>query len=299
MSDNTNAPTGVGASLRRLENTTSTLTPLGGALWLVRHGFPVFPCDHPALKRCAGLHRACDGSRGKHPAVAFTRAWTLDERKVHETFARGLRNPAVAVGACSGPQGAQLLVIDSDRPGAIEDVAAAHGEEWPATMRVLTAKGHHDYLWAPRDLKLGNGLGTLQGRFDGDVRAGNAYVIAPGAQHASGALYRVYATGQPPVMAPGWLLRALLAKPTQTVRRTFPRPGVPDASRRVLGLVKFVTDSATGDRNNRLFWAACRAAEDGQDAQGELLAAAIETGLDEREALATIQSAYKRTGATA
>jgi hypothetical protein len=278
------------------------MTPLDGALWLVRHGFPVFPCDHPELKRCAGLHKSCDGSRGKHPAVAFTRAWTLDERRVHETFARGLRNPAVAVGACSGPDGTRLVVVDSDRPGAIEDVARAHGEQWPATMRVLTAKGHHDYLWAPASLRLGNGLGALQGQFDGDVRAGNAYVIGPGAQHASGARYELYATGQPPVAAPAWLLDALVTRPTFAARRTRWQgmaPRVDGQPRSVRGLVAFVLDSRPGTRNNRLFWAACRAAEDGLDVQDELLAAAVQAGLDERAAAATIRSAYSRTGATA
>ena len=275
------------------------MRPLDGALWLVRHGFPVFPCDHPELKRCAGLHKTCDGSRGKHPAAAFTRAWTLDEHRVHETFARGLRNPAVSVGACSGPEGWRLVVVDSDRPGAIEDVARAHGEEWPATMRVRTAKGHHDYLWAPAALHLGNGLGSLQGKFDGDVRAGNAYVIGPGALHASGALYELDDPERPPAAAPGWLLNALLTKPRQDARRKPRTPSVLDASARVRGLVKFVAASPSGDRNNRLFWAACRAAEDGLDAEDALREAASYTGLDEREALATIRSAYNRTGATA
>ncbi|MGW0293293.1 bifunctional DNA primase/polymerase [Streptomyces tuirus] len=276
------------------------MTPLDGALWLVRHGFPVFPADHPAVPRCAGLHKTCDGSRGKHPAVAFTKAWTLDERKAHETFARGLRNPAVAVGACSGPNGARLLVVDSDRPGAIEDVAAARGETWPVTMRVLTAKGHHDYLWYPSALQLGNGLGALQGQFDGDVRAGNAYVIGPGALHASGVVYELEDAARPPVLAPSWLLDALVTKPQFVARRTHWRDASRPASSSVRGLVAFVLDSRPGARNNRLFWAACRAAEDGrEDAQDALLSAALQAGLDEREALATIRSAYNRTGATA
>ncbi|GGL30319.1 hypothetical protein GCM10010095_14310 [Streptomyces anthocyanicus] len=275
------------------------MTPLDGALWLIRHRFATFPADHPAVPRCAGLHKTCDGSRGKHPAVAFTRGWTLNEAKVRETFGRGLRNPAVAVGACSGPEGWRLLVVDSDRPGAIEDVASARGEHWPATMRVRTAKGHHDYLWYPPTLKLGNGLGQLQGQFDGDVRAGNAYVIGPGALHASGFVYELEDPHQRPAPAPSWLLRALLTRPAPTTRRTLQRHSVPGASRSVLGLVRFVAESREGNRNSRLFWAACRAAEDGQDARGELLSAALEVGLDEREALATIRSAYNRTGATA
>lgn len=272
------------------------MTPLEGALWLVRHRFAVFPCDHPGTARCTGLHKECDGSRGKHPAVAFTRGWTLDERKVRETFARGLRNPAVAVGACSGPEGSQLLVVDSDRPGAIEDVARARGEQWPATMRVRTAKGHHDYLWAPRTLKLGNSLGSLQGQFDGDVRAGNAYVIGPGAVHQTGVMYELEDPERPPAAAPSWLLQALLTKPARPVRQSYPRP----ESRSLQGLVKFVADSTQGQRNSRLFWAACRAAEaDADDAPAVLLDAALHVGLAEPEARATIASAFRTVGVSA
>lgn len=303
---NTNAPaaTGANADGHLMGGPGTSVAALDGALWLVRHGFPVFPCDHPELPRCAGLHKTCDGSRGKHPAVAFTRAWTLDERKVHETFSRGLRNPAVAVGACTGPDGARLLVVDSDRQGAIEDVAAAHGEQWAATMRVWTAKGHHDYLWAPATLQLGNGLGALQGRFDGDVRAGNAYVIGPGALHASGVIYELDDPERPPVFAPAWLLDALVTKPTFAARRrSWWDASYPKGYDRVRGLVAFVLDSRPGQRNNRLFWAACRAAEDArdgrEDARDALLEAAVQAGLSAREAAATIRSAYNRTGATA
>ncbi|MFC9051816.1 bifunctional DNA primase/polymerase [Streptomyces anthocyanicus] len=278
------------------------MTPLDGALWLIRHRFATFPADHPAVPRCAGLHKTCDGSRGKHPAVAFTRGWTLNEAKARETFGRGLRNPAVAVGACSGPEGWRLLVVDSDRPGAIEDVASACGEHWPATMRVRTAKGHHDYLWYPPALKLGNGLGQLQGQFDGDVRAGNAYVIGPGALHATGVLYELDDPERPPVQAPAWLLDALVTKPTYAARRTRWTNASRPAPSGTRGLVAFVLDSPQGKRNNRLFWAACRAAEDArdghEDAQDALLSAAVQAGLSEREAAATIRSAYQRTGAT-
>lgn len=315
----TNAPAATGANgsdyltgeslntVAQYPNDEHSLSPfLDGALWLVRHGFPVFPCDQPELLRCAGLHKQCDGSRGKHPAVAFTRGWTLDEHQVHATFGRGLRNPAVAVGACSGPDGTRLVVIDSDRQGAIEDVAAARGERWPATMRVWTAKGHHDYLWAPAELQLGNGLGSLQGRFDGDVRAGNAYVIGPGALHQTGVLYELDDPERPPVLAPGWLLDALTTRAAHAPR-THQGDASPaassSASRGVPALVRFVLDSPEGQRNNRLFWAACRAAEGaqdgGQDGKDALLEAAVLAGLTAQEAAATIRSAYKRTGATA
>ncbi|MFC8824943.1 bifunctional DNA primase/polymerase [Streptomyces sp. NPDC057137] len=311
--ESTNAPAATGANVGDQQDAGSPhtvaqaadgrevhiRTPLDGALWLIRRGFPVFPADHPLTRRCTGLHKTCDGSRGKHPAAAFTRAYTLDERRVHETFSRGLRNPAVAVGACSGPEGTRLVVVDSDRRGAIEDVAGAYGRRWPRTMRVMTAKGYHDYLWVPAALRLGNGLGELQGKFDGDVRAGNAYVIGPGALHASGVRYVVDDPEQPPVMAPAWLLDALVTKPTFAPGRERWRNAAPAGPSDTRGLVAFVLNSPQGARNNRLFWAACRAAERGQDARDELLSAAVQAGLGEREAADTIRSAYNSTGAPA
>lgn len=194
-------------------------TPLDGALWLTRHGFAVFPVDHPGLQQCAGIGighdpATCD-QRGKHPAVTFTKRHTRDESLARQWF--GLdqhpRNVGVFVGATTGPAGEQLLVVDSDRPHALEDTAAALGEQHVPTMRVHTAKGHHDYYWAPADLKLGNSLGTLKGRFDGDVRAGNAYVIGPGSVHATGVIYELDDPDQYPVAAPAWLLTALTTKP--------------------------------------------------------------------------------------
>jgi hypothetical protein len=171
-------------------------------------------------------------------------------------------------------------------------------------MRVLTAKGHHDYLWAPAALKLGNGLGSLQGQFDGDVRAGNAYVIGPGAQHASGALYELTDPEQYPMPAPAWLLEALVTKPSFEPNRTKWWDASPSKGYdRTRGLVAFILDSPRGTRNNRLFWAACRAAEDvragREDPRDALLEAAVRAGLDAREAATTIRSAYNRMGATA
>lgn len=200
-----------------MSTTTVRATPTDGVMWLTRHGFAVFPVDHPGLEQCAGIGRGHDPAaceqRGKHPAVAFTRTHARDEDQARALFGTQLRNVGVAVGACTGPDGAQLLVVDSDRPGALEDIAAALGHTHTPTMRVHTAKGHHDYYWAPPAAPLGNGLGALRGQFDGDVRAGNAYVIGPGSVHATGVIYTLDSPDQPPVAAPAWLLEALTTKP--------------------------------------------------------------------------------------
>lgn len=276
------------------------MTPLDGARWLVSRGFPVFPADHPGTSTCTGLHRQCDGQRGKHPAVPFTRAHTTDLRQVDRWFGEQLRNVAVPVGAVEGPGGARLLVVDSDRYGAIEDTAAGHGHRHTPTMRVTTAKGHHDYYWAPASLRLGNGLGALRGKFDGDVRAGNAYVIGPGSVHATGVVYELADAEQHPVPAPAWLLTALTARPGPgpagpAARASTPAGKAPGGG--LLPLIRFVLQAPAGERNNRLYWAACRAFERSTDAApavaSALRDAALHIGLTEAEARHTITSAYR------
>jgi P4 family phage/plasmid primase-like protien len=239
-------------------------TPLDGALWLVSHGFAVFPVDHPGLDQCAGIGIGHDPAtceqRGKHPAVAFTRNHARTEQQAHALFAGQLRNVGVAVGATTGPVGEQLLVVDSDRQGALENAAAALGEQHVPTMRVHTAKGHHDYYWAPAGLKLGNSLGTLKGQFDGDVRAGNAYVIGPGSVHATGVIYELDNPDQPPVAAPAWLLTALTTKPTPAPAPAGPAAPVPLAPERLDAYTRRALNdecdriirAADGEQNNQL-----------------------------------------------
>ncbi|MFP3992827.1 primase alpha helix C-terminal domain-containing protein, partial [Streptomyces sp. E11-3] len=63
------------------------------------------------------------------------------------------------------------------------------------------------------------------------------------------------------------------------------------------GLIHFVLAAREGQRNTRLFWAACRAYETGlgPTLTDALTHAALHTGLTEREARATIASAARLT----
>ena len=63
------------------------------------------------------------------------------------------------------------------------------------------------------------------------------------------------------------------------------------------GLVQFVRAAHEGQRNTRLFWAACRAYEHGfgDDLAPALTEAAVATGLTEQEARAAIASAARLT----
>ncbi|MPY42372.1 DNA primase, partial [Streptomyces phyllanthi] len=88
------------------------------------------------------------------------------------------------------------------------------------------------------------------------------------------------------------LLHLLLPPP----RTHHPTPS--STGRHGQGLVHFVLAAHEGQRNTRLFWAACRAYENGigPDLSNALVDAAVRTGLTEREARSTIASAARMTG---
>jgi hypothetical protein len=59
-------------------------------------------------------------------------------------------------------------------------------------------------------------------------------------------------------------------------------------------LAAWVAAQKEGNRNDGLFWAACRAAETGHGDLGDLVAAAVTAGLAEAEARRTVTSAARR-----
>jgi hypothetical protein len=265
------------------------------ALWLQRHlGAFVFAVDHPALPRCAGAHRPgqpCDGTRGKHPCGRWTRDSTADPAVIRAALARGPRN----LGIDCGKSG--LLVIDEDTPGAFGHYARRIGEVLPVTFTVSTGKGRHIYFRQPAGPLLGNRAGALSGRGI-DVRGHGGFVVGPGSVHYTGAAYTPAEPSTPAAPAPGWLIAALRSPPPARSRPGAGRHGSPQA--RLSGAVGFVLAAVPGERNNRLHWAACRAAE--MIAAGQLdQAAAIDilgqageaVGLGPGEVQATIASALR------
>lgn len=77
------------------------------------------------------------------------------------------------------------------------------------------------------------------------------------------------------------------------VYRPLPAPVMPRRAggRPGDGLVGAVAATVEGQRNRKLFWAACRALEDGLDLEQELTDAARGVGLDDMEIRATLNSA--------
>jgi len=132
-----------------------------------------------------------------------------------------------------------------------------------------------------------------------DVRGSGGYIIAP-----PSCGYDVIVAA-PMAEMPPWLAEACRKKePPPLGARPTPKRVALDAQdagvRRLVALLEFVADAKEGQRNSRLFWAACRAAE--AALAGEMPAAAafavleetaVAIGLPALEARRTIRSAHR------
>lgn len=270
------------------------------ACWLQgRHGLYVFAVDHPGRLECGGSHRECDGQRGKHPRGQWSRLATLSPLLIRAQLAGGPWNIGIACKQSS------LLVVDEDRPGAFAEFAASIGRLVEPTLAVNTAKGRHYYYRQSEGAPLGNGRGQLGG-YGIDIRGGGAghggYVVGPASLHQTGVVYTPVDSAMPIQPVPGWLAEVLSpARPPEPARYAA-RPASTSGALR--GLVRVVHEATPErDRNTRLYWSACRAAElvsagqvDEVTATSLLVDAATRTGLPETEARRTIASGL-RTGA--
>lgn len=130
-----------------------------------------------------------------------------------------------------------------------------------------------------------------------DFRGDGGYVVLPPSHVAqdNGTVRRYevidIATHQPDSVDAG-ALRAFL-EPPRPIR---PPTDLPSAGTRPDRLAAWVASRPEGGRNHGLFWASCRMAEAGErlDVAADLLGGAAQAaGLSDREALTTIQSAYR------
>jgi hypothetical protein len=158
---------------------------------------------------------------------------------------------------------------------------------------VLTPSGgRHIWLTGPPDVAVPNSAGRLAPGID--IRGAGGYLVGPGSRTDQGVYAAAPGTDRmPPAPCPPALLRLLLPAPRTS-------SGGAGGGGHGQGLVHFVLAAHEGQRNTRLFWAACRAYENGigPALADALVAAARTTGLTEREARATIASARRMTGIT-
>ncbi|MEU5158586.1 bifunctional DNA primase/polymerase [Streptomyces sp. NPDC020875] len=305
---------------------TSTLV-LAHALAAAERGLPVIPLSASKLPALRSPHRD-EPAPGRAPETAGTERCrgacglpghgvhdaTTDPAAVRALFAAA--PGATGYGIACGRAPHRLIGIDLDvttpgssgTPGdqdpepsapespasfaALRDLALRHLFTIPETVTVITPSGgRHLWLTGPPDVTAPNSASRLAPGID--IRGYGGYLVGPGSVTARGTYRLAPGTARlAPAPCPRTLLR-LIAPPA--------RPHHPGASRprpsHGHGLVHFVRAAHQGQRNTRLFWAACRAYENGI---GETLAdaltrAAVHAGLPEPEARATIASARRLT----
>ncbi|WP_460080942.1 bifunctional DNA primase/polymerase [Streptomyces variabilis] len=270
------------------------------ALAYAHHGWKVFPLagKTPAIPRVHEAGHPCRGECGQH-GHGYHDA-TTDAAQVLKWWSR-YPTAGIGIGLPCAPNG--LAVIDVDpRNGGQETLYRLEREHGPLPGTLMQITGgdglHLVYAHPERDLpgKLGPGV---------DVKA-NGYIVAAPSVHPSGLRYRWAGDGRFDHQPAPW--PDVLGGRAEPVRS---RPSLasvrPIAS--LVGLVAFVLEAREGERNSRLFWAACRGLElvragkaDGAAVYASLMDAAARIGLSDIEASRTLRSAERaphRTGAAA
>ncbi|GHJ40161.1 bifunctional DNA primase/polymerase [Streptomyces sp. TS71-3] len=276
---------------------------LAHALTAAERGLAVFPLSRTKLPALRSPHHderlptLCRGECGKFGHGVYDAS--SDPRRVRALFAAAPR--ATAYGIACGVAPHHLIGVDldnkpaTDAPAALRELALRHLFTIPATVVVITpSDGRHVWLSGPPDVAVPNSVGRLAPGID--IRAAGGYLVGPGSLTAHGVYSAEPGTGHlEPAPCPPALLRLLLPPPTRAYHAAA-GPGV-RGEQRGAGLVQFVLASHEGQRNTRLFWAACRAHENGlaETLMAPLIAAALETGLTEQEARTTIASAARLT----
>ncbi|WP_431997833.1 bifunctional DNA primase/polymerase [Streptomyces fungicidicus] len=279
----------------------ATTLALAHALSAAERGLAVIPLSRTKLPALRSPHHddpepagpPCRGECGRFGHGVHDAS--TDPARIRALFAAAPR--ATGYGIACGLPPHHLIGVDldtktgTDARAALRELALHHLFTIPATVVVLTPSGgRHLWLTGPPDVVVPNSAGRLAPGID--IRGAGGYLVGPGSRTDHGSYAAAPGTAHlPPAPCPPALLRLLLPPP----RAHHPTPA--PAGGHGQGLVQFVLAAHEGQRNTRLFWAACRAYEDGIGPLlvDPLVAAARTTGLSEREARATIASAARMT----
>ncbi|MFF4473924.1 bifunctional DNA primase/polymerase [Streptomyces sp. NPDC001599] len=281
----------------------ATTLALAHALSAAERGLAVIPLARTKLPALRSPHRdapasepfTCRGECGRFGHGVHDAS--TDPDRVRALFAAAPWATGYGI-ACGLPPhhliGVDLdtksTAVQTDSSTALRELALRHLFTIPPTVVVLTPSGgRHLWLTGPPDHVVPNSAGRLAPGID--IRGAGGYLVGPGSRTRHGAYTIAPGTSHlRPAPCPPALLRLLLPPPARRADGESAGDG--------RGLVQFVLGAHEGQRNTRLFWAACRAYENGVGAAllTPLLEAARATGLTEREARATIASAARMTG---
>ncbi|MGW2421230.1 bifunctional DNA primase/polymerase [Streptomyces sp. NPDC001709] len=282
----------------------ATTLALAHALSAAERGLAVIPLSRTKLPALRSPHHddpdpagpRCHGDCGRFGHGVYDAS--TDPVRIRELFAAAPW--ATGYGIACGLPPYHLIGVDldtksgTDSSTALRELALRHLFTIPETVVVRTPSGgRHLWLTGPPDVVVPNSAGRLAPGID--IRGAGGYLVGPGSRTDHGEYTTAPGTAHlAPAPCPPSLLRLLAPPP----RPPHPAPAAPAPGDHGRGLVQFVLSAHEGQRNTRLFWAACRAYENGigPALADPLTEAALNTGLSEREARATIASAARMTG---
>ncbi|GAA0932422.1 bifunctional DNA primase/polymerase [Nonomuraea longicatena] len=253
----------------------------------------------------AALHHIAQGHRvlpclpgGKRPVGRLVPNGFREASDDFELVSRWWRHcPNANIGVPTGQDSFDVLDVDVKPEGsgypALNRLKAAGVLPPPLAVVATPSGGLHCYYPGTSQP-----CGSLREHFL-DFKATGGYVLIPPSVIAGDA-YRVIATPAHAGDQLNWTVVRDFLKPPRPADRRPPtaRPGPPGAG--VPGLARWLSGKTKPGRNQALFWAACRAVENGASESDlhELYAGMrFGDGFDERQAARTVADAY-RTVAT-
>ena len=244
------------------------------ALAYATAGTPVFPCvvGGKAPLTTHGFHDATTD-------VATIRTWWS-------------ANPDANIATPTGAPGFDVLDIDV-RPDGTGWAALNHAKAAGLTQgwirAVATPSGGLHLHYPGTDQRSGSIRGAHL-----DFRGAGGYVLLPpslGQTKTYSNRYDVIATQEPPGRPLDWAALTHLLTPSPAHRPDRAPSRAAHGADPTPWLAAHVAKQPEGNRDNALFWAACRAAEAGVTDYEPLVAAAVSAGLPEKQAVRTVISA--------